>query len=197
MYYFHYPPNQKPFFLLQWMDKLYFLVITYILSAIEHWKLFFYILCSHVCVTICLQGYFGDPYRICTPECSSDGECPSYKPACVYNACINPCTNACGVNADCNLRGLTPVCSCPRNMTGDPFTFCRPFEARKFKVISWWKGSVESCDDVTPKTPNDDITIRIAINKSVARLIRPWPGCRITHWFLNQRGAHFRQMADS
>ncbi|KAI5642548.1 Bm8 interacting protein 2d-4 precursor [Phthorimaea operculella] len=85
---------------------------------------------AHRAVCKCPRGYFGDPYRICTPECSSDGECPSYKPACVYNACINPCTNACGVNADCNLRGLTPVCSCPRNMTGDPFTYCRPFEAR-------------------------------------------------------------------
>ena len=31
------------------------------------------------------------------------------------------------MNADCNLRGLTPVCSCPRDMTGDPFVRCRPF----------------------------------------------------------------------
>ncbi|XP_053617347.1 neurogenic locus notch homolog protein 1-like isoform X2 [Plodia interpunctella] len=85
---------------------------------------------AHRAVCKCPRGYFGDPYRICTPECSSDGECPSYKPACVYNACVDPCINACGVNADCNLRGLTPVCSCPRNMTGDPFTYCRPFEAR-------------------------------------------------------------------
>lgn len=77
------------------------------------------------------QGYHGDPFKICSAECTSDSECPSYKPACVYNACINPCTNACGYNADCNLRGLTPVCSCPKTMTGDPFTFCRPFEARK------------------------------------------------------------------
>ncbi|KPJ11537.1 hypothetical protein RR48_08279 [Papilio machaon] len=85
---------------------------------------------AHRAVCKCPRGYFGDPYRICTAECESDSQCPSYKPACVYNACVNPCTNACGVNADCNLRGLTPVCSCPRNMTGDPFTFCRPFEAR-------------------------------------------------------------------
>lgn len=34
---------------------------------------------------------------------------------------------ACGIGADCNLRGLTPVCSCPRDMTGDPFVRCRPF----------------------------------------------------------------------
>lgn len=25
------------------------------------------------------------------------------------------------------MRGLTPVCSCPRDMTGDPFVSCRPF----------------------------------------------------------------------
>lgn len=32
-----------------------------------------------------------------------------------------------GVNADCNLRGLTPVCSCPKTHTGNPFVSCRPF----------------------------------------------------------------------
>lgn len=36
-----------------------------------------------------------------------------------------------GVNADCNLRGLTPICSCPRDMTGDPFVSCRPFTPGK------------------------------------------------------------------
>lgn len=45
----------------------------------------------------------------------------------LFQVCKNPCDGSCGVNADCNLRGLTPVCSCPRDMTGDPFISCRKF----------------------------------------------------------------------
>ncbi|CAH2052143.1 unnamed protein product, partial [Iphiclides podalirius] len=42
----------------------------------------------------------------------------------------NPCTYACGENADCNLKGsLIPVCSCPVNMTGNPYTYCFLLEA--------------------------------------------------------------------
>ncbi|KAI8442174.1 hypothetical protein MSG28_005781 [Choristoneura fumiferana] len=77
--------------------------------------------------------------------------CPSYKPACVYNACINPCTNVCGVNADCNLRDLCepnpcganakctpghdrtgaerPVCTCPSGYIGNALVACRNGDA--------------------------------------------------------------------
>lgn len=40
-----------------------------------------------------------------------------------------------GINADCNLRGLTPICSCPRDMTGDPFVSCRPFTPRVYLYL--------------------------------------------------------------
>ncbi|GBP39332.1 hypothetical protein EVAR_24312_1 [Eumeta japonica] len=85
---------------------------------------------AHRAICKCPRGYHGDPYKICTAECESDSDCPSYKPACLYNACVNPCNGVCGVNADCNLRGLTPVCSCPKDRTGDPFSYCRPFVAQ-------------------------------------------------------------------
>lgn len=39
-----------------------------------------------------------------------DRDCPAGRPACYYGVCKNPCDGTCGVNADCNLRGLTPIC---------------------------------------------------------------------------------------
>lgn len=84
----------------------------------------------HVMCT--LQNYFGNPYSSCQPECYGDVDCPSHKPACFYGICKSPCEGSCGVGANCELRGLTPVCSCPKDMTGDPFIRCRPFEARKY-----------------------------------------------------------------
>lgn len=77
------------------------------------------------------KGYIGGPYTECRPECYGDVDCPSSRPACFYGICRNTCDGACGVGADCNLRGLTPVCSCPRDMTGDPFVSCRPFTKGK------------------------------------------------------------------
>ncbi|KAL5286151.1 hypothetical protein ACFFRR_007676 [Megaselia abdita] len=75
----------------------------------------------------CPKGYIGSPYTECRPECYGDSDCPAGRPACFYGICKNTCEGACGIGADCNLRGLTPVCSCPRDMTGDPFVRCRPF----------------------------------------------------------------------
>ena len=82
---------------------------------------------NHRAVCECPKGYIGSPYTECRPECYGDSDCPAGRPACFYGICKNTCDGACGVNADCNLRGLTPVCSCPRDMTGDPFVRCRPF----------------------------------------------------------------------
>ncbi|KAE9531454.1 hypothetical protein AGLY_010660 [Aphis glycines] len=78
----------------------------------------------------CPKGYFGDPYTSCRAECLSHADCPSDRPACMGDRCVNPCSggSVCGVNANCEARGATPICSCPRTMTGDPFVRCRPFE---------------------------------------------------------------------
>ncbi|XP_055543234.1 nidogen [Wyeomyia smithii] len=87
--------------------------------------------CTHVthhrALCECPKGYIGSPYSECRAECYGDSECPPGRPACIYGICKNPCDRSCGFNANCKLKGLTPICSCPRDMTGDPFVSCRPF----------------------------------------------------------------------
>lgn len=85
---------------------------------------------NHQAKCTCPKTWVGNPYVSCRPECTTHSECPSDKPACLYQKCMNPCDGVCGINADCNLRGITPVCSCPKHMTGNPFVSCRPFEPR-------------------------------------------------------------------
>uniref|UniRef100_A0A0K8SUK5 Protein lin-12 n=1 Tax=Lygus hesperus TaxID=30085 RepID=A0A0K8SUK5_LYGHE len=85
---------------------------------------------NHRAVCTCPQGTFGDPYSSCRYECESHYDCPSGKPACSAGKCIDPCATpgVCGEFADCHVKErTTPVCSCPRDMTGDPFIRCRPF----------------------------------------------------------------------
>lgn len=79
-----------------------------------------------------MQGYIGNPYSSCKPECVTHSDCPRSKPACYYNSCKNPCDGVCGIGANCELRDITPICSCPKDMTGDPFVRCRPFEKSNF-----------------------------------------------------------------
>ncbi|GLV36703.1 asperous [Carabus blaptoides fortunei] len=86
---------------------------------------------NHAAVCTCPKNYQGNALVACQPECTHNGDCPRNKPACFYNKCVNPCDGVCGVGANCELKnGVTPVCSCPRDMTGDPFVRCRPFEKR-------------------------------------------------------------------
>ncbi|XP_066901827.1 neurogenic locus notch homolog protein 4 [Halyomorpha halys] len=85
---------------------------------------------NHRSVCTCPPGTFGDPYISCNLECESHYDCPSGRPACSAGKCIDPCAQGvCGVGADCRVKErTTPVCSCPRDMTGDPFVSCRPFD---------------------------------------------------------------------
>lgn len=87
---------------------------------------------DHVAVCKCPKGFYGDPLILCRPECREHADCPANKPACFYNSCKNPCEGVCGVGANCELRGITPICSCPKDMTGDPFVRCRPFTKGDF-----------------------------------------------------------------
>lgn len=82
---------------------------------------------NHVPTCSCPPNWLGSPFTRCYAECTVDGDCPGGKPVCSYHKCSNPCENACGINANCELRGATAICSCPRDMTGDPFVSCRPF----------------------------------------------------------------------
>lgn len=72
----------------------------------------------------CYDGYVGDPYVGCRPECVQNSEC-AWDKACVNNKCRNPCVGACGLHADCKVTHHTPACFCPDGFTGNPLSSCR------------------------------------------------------------------------
>ena len=61
------------------------------------------------------------------PECVQNEDCPSSK-ACFNQKCGDPCIEACGVNALCNVINHKAVCSCPRGFIGSPFLQCSKIE---------------------------------------------------------------------
>lgn len=70
----------------------------------------------------CLKDFIGSPPN-CRPECVSNSDCSSNL-ACISQKCRDPCPGACGINADCRVVSHTPMCICPNNLVGDPFTEC-------------------------------------------------------------------------
>jgi hypothetical protein len=70
----------------------------------------------------CKSGYFGKPPS-CRPECTQNGDCAPNL-ACIREKCANPCANACGLNAECNVISHTPRCSCQKSYVGDPYSQC-------------------------------------------------------------------------
>lgn len=83
----------------------------------------------------CLQEFIGSPPN-CRYECISNSEC-SNKMACINQKCRDPCVNACGINAVCNVVSHTPMCACLSGYTGDPFTQCSP-ERCKIIIELWY-----------------------------------------------------------
>lgn len=73
----------------------------------------------------CIEGYQGNPYEGCRPECVLSADCSS-KLACIRNHCVDPCPGTCGVNAICSVANHVPTCYCIENFEGDPFQGCRP-----------------------------------------------------------------------
>lgn len=73
-------------------------------------------------VCSCEKEYVGIPPN-CKPECVVSSECPQNK-ACYKYKCANPCNGACGINAKCQVINHNPICNCPNELTGDPFTRC-------------------------------------------------------------------------
>lgn len=69
----------------------------------------------------------------CRPECLTNADCPFDK-ACLGFSCQNPCPGSCGVNAVCEVILQTPVCSCPKGLTGDPFQHCS-IPLSKYNII--------------------------------------------------------------
>lgn len=75
-------------------------------------------------VCSCLPTFIGSPPS-CRPECTISAECPLNE-ACNNHKCINPCIGTCGYGARCEVVNHNPICSCPAQYTGDPFTHCDP-----------------------------------------------------------------------
>lgn len=73
----------------------------------------------------CIAEYQGNPYEGCRPECSTNAEC-NRDLACLRNKCTNPCRGTCGQHALCEVVNHIPICSCPPDYTGDPFSNCHP-----------------------------------------------------------------------
>lgn len=79
---------------------------------------------NSLAVCSCLDAFVGAPPN-CKPECTVNAECPQNK-ACHNFKCANPCAGTCGVDAKCEVINHNPICSCPLDMTGDPFSRCYP-----------------------------------------------------------------------
>lgn len=81
----------------------------------------------------CIPPNIGNPYAGgCRPECMINSDCPNNL-ACLSSHCRNPCTDLCGVNAECTVTNHIPVCTCFEDYEGNPFSSCRPRPAsRKF-----------------------------------------------------------------
>lgn len=72
---------------------------------------------------ICKRKYLGDPYIGCRPHCVLSADCPRSF-ACVNSECIDPCKNACGMRAFCQVINHNPICFCLNGMTGNPLIIC-------------------------------------------------------------------------
>lgn len=59
----------------------------------------------------------------CRPRCTLSADCPRSL-ACVNSECADPCKNACGMHAGCQVVNHSPICFCPNGMTGNPLTTC-------------------------------------------------------------------------
>ena len=60
----------------------------------------------------------------CRPECVISPECEMSK-ACKNNKCVDPCgPGVCGVNARCQVKSHSPICTCLPGYNGDPFIKC-------------------------------------------------------------------------
>ncbi|XP_068220040.1 uncharacterized protein [Palaemon carinicauda] len=75
-------------------------------------------------VCSCIDNYIGNPLTGCRPECVSDADCPGGQLACRNNICVNPCRDACGEGAYCDVRNGRAICSCPEFYQGDAYSRC-------------------------------------------------------------------------
>lgn len=88
-------------------------------------------------VCSCVVGFLGSPPN-CRPECVVSSECPLNE-ACVNQKCIDPCPGTCGVAAICNVVNHNPICSCPSQYSGDPFTRCTFIRKQNTKRVKIYR----------------------------------------------------------
>lgn len=67
------------------------------------------------------------------PECVINQDCSRDK-ACYSQKCRDPCRDACGLNALCQVINHKAICSCPPNFIGSPEVQCRLQEEERPKV---------------------------------------------------------------
>lgn len=72
---------------------------------------------------VCKPNYVGDPFIECRPYCSLSADCPRTF-VCIDSKCVDPCENACGVRARCEVVNHNPICFCPNGLTGNPLILC-------------------------------------------------------------------------
>lgn len=96
----------------------------------------------------CLPTYIGAPPN-CRPECLVSSECPSNK-ACITEKCRDPCPGSCGIMAQCSVINHTPICTCPDQYTGDPFTNCYPSPPPRKKTFVF-SHTLYSCNNLIAK----------------------------------------------
>lgn len=86
----------------------------------------------------CLPDYYGDPYFGCKPECLQSFDCPCNF-ACINAKCVDPCENACGMNAECSVVNHSPMCYCIPDYTGNALFGCYPVpdngKTHRWKII--------------------------------------------------------------
>jgi len=92
----------------------------------------------------------GDALRQCNRgECQTDSDCGSQR-NCNNFQCVNPCANACGVNANCEVRNHGAICSCPRGFSGDPFSQCNAEPSRGKRQSSSSNSTVPTSTTASP-----------------------------------------------
>ena len=60
--------------------------------------------------------------------------------ACMNQKCRDPCPGSCGANAECRVVSHTPMCVCPSDYTGDPFTQCTSRPRKNYEIyfyLTW------------------------------------------------------------
>ncbi|KAF2352424.1 EGF-like domain, partial [Trinorchestia longiramus] len=85
---------------------------------------------NHFPQCTCLEGVANLVQKTCdVPACQVSEDCPENL-ACYQGRCTNVCelVKPCGTRALCEMINRSPICSCPKSLTGDPYIACKEFD---------------------------------------------------------------------